>query len=128
MLNETAETKLRIVHALIKANKPLGVSDIGRSAGLGREKVRYHMDDLVRWGLIIPDNDTKTYIAQPLFQERPLLTEELSPLISVISLCLIYDHSESKDEAITNFLTFFLAFLAFDIDENGEPKVKGATL
>ncbi|MDI6860303.1 MAG: helix-turn-helix domain-containing protein [Methanocellales archaeon] len=110
---DVEDTPLRIMMALIYANKPLTMAQLAREAKLDRQLVKYHIPRLIGSGLLLPvEEDGKLYYSsQPCFMDDKIFNELanlLEPVIKKISENIICVRAEDGGTILKNNLLLFI--------------------
>lgn len=116
MLPRGTETQLSILYTVLRADKPLQLSDIADQAGMAKQKVHYHIPALVKQGLLVPHDldGARYYSLQPPFLREELFRaymDEMRDLFHRLGNELIGDHVADLPEAVKNNFALFIRIL-----------------
>ncbi len=123
-LEEAFASKIKIIRALKRAGKPLIAQHIAKRSRLSHQLVRYHLEQMVQWGMIITSNseDKTFYHLQKAYWNDQLL-ENLSvmliPYMEKMSKGLDLSQVKvSTTEAVIRNLFMFLRLFETEIDKS----------
>ena len=108
---------LKIMFAVITANKPLTMSGIARQAKVSRQLVNYHIPPLIGAGLLIPydvEDKELVYSTQPFLMDDKIFKEIgnlFEPVIKKIAENLILDKEMDPENVLKNNISLFLKTL-----------------
>jgi len=123
-LNEVFASKIKIIQTLRRAGEPLIAEHIAKRSRLSHQLVRYHLEQMVQWGMIITSNseDKTFYHLQKAYWNDQLL-ENLSvmliPYMEKMSRGLDFSQVKvSTTEAVIRNLFMFLRLFETEIDKS----------
>ena len=113
---DVEDTPLRIMMALIYANKPLTMAQLAREAKLDRQLVKYHIPRLIGSGLLLPveEEGKLYYTTQPCFMDDKIsneLAELFEPVIKKIADSIICVRDEDGGAILKNNLLLYIRSL-----------------
>lgn len=108
--------KLDIVKAMQKADRPLIIDHISRLSKVPRSLVRYHVKQMVEWGVarsVELDGDEKSYyMLQPAYYDENWLAAlyaVMTPYVTDMTIGMDLDQSSvTGPEAVVRNLSMFL--------------------
>ncbi|MBU1173175.1 MAG: winged helix-turn-helix domain-containing protein [Proteobacteria bacterium] len=123
-LNELFTSKIRIIEALRRAEKPLIAQHIAKRSHLYPQLVRYHLGQMVEWGMVTTSTvEDKTFyqLQQPYCDEQlmEVLSELLIPYMQHMSEGMDFSQAKvSVGEAVIRNLFMLLRMFETEIDES----------
>jgi DNA-binding transcriptional ArsR family regulator len=102
-----------IFSALLASETPMTPSEIGDGIGETRQQVKYHLDKLLRMGLVISDDGE--YTVQPIFTDtdyQRAVSTSLSTLVPYAQSMVELDETldpEDRDTVVSNCLRLSIA-------------------
>lgn len=111
-----SEIPLRIVLAVVYADKPLSATKIARETNLPRQIISYHIPRLVGDGLLLPIEQGRTllYSPQQFFIDDKIfsqITKLMGPVIDKVSENLIVPSKEDAERFLRNNMFVLLTVL-----------------
>jgi len=122
------QTKICIIQAMQKANKPLILQHIARQTGLSPQLVKYQMEQMAKWGIagtiLHPEDASKTYyVLQQAYYDNNWLNSLyalLTPYVEALGKMLDYDQAEVKPEQVlTKNLSMLLRLFEAETEKIG---------
>ncbi|MCJ7634895.1 hypothetical protein MUP77_21215 [Candidatus Bathyarchaeota archaeon] len=123
-LNELFTSKIRIIETLRRAGRPLIAQHIAKRSHLYPQLVRYHLGQMVEWGMVTTSNsEDKTFyqLQKPYYDEQlmEVLSEMLIPYMQNMSKDIDYSQVKvSTGEAAIRNLFMFLRLFETEIDKS----------
>lgn len=123
-LNELFTSKIRIIETLRRAGKPLIAQHIAKRSHLYPQLVRYHLGQMVEWGMVTTSNsEDKTFyqLQKPYYDEQLMeaLSEMLIPYMQNMSKDMDFSQVKvSTGEAVIRNLFMFLRLFETEIDKS----------
>jgi len=96
---DTKPTRYDVFCTLVKAKKPMSLSQIARKMKIPRQNVAYHMPFLEDAGLVIRDGSE--YFCQPVFVNDKIIDASVEKMTEILRVMLdtgIYADTESEDD------------------------------
>ena len=122
-LEEAFASKIKIIKALRRAEEPLIAEHIAKRSRLSHQLVRYHLEQMVQWGILIASNrEEKTfYHLQKAYWNDELLEDLSKMLIPYMKKMSVgMDLSQVKvstTEAIVRNLFMFMRLFEAEIEK-----------
>lgn len=110
-------TRIQITFHILD-NSPIKVATLCKALQMPRQKVNYHLTQLVADGIIYKENGR--YAVQPILENFELLVEKLNPLITFLTPLIYYGQAKSPEDAVMNVLATFFQRITIDIEEEDE--------
>lgn len=110
---DVEDTPLRIMMALIYANKPLTMAELAREAKLDRQLVKYHIPRLIGSGLLLPveEKGKLYYSPQPCFIDDKIskdISEPFEQVVKKIAKSIICVREEDGETVLKNNLLLYI--------------------
>ncbi len=123
-LEEAFTSKIRIIEALRRAEKPLIAEHIAKRSRLSRQLVSYHLEQMVQWGMIVASSGEDKTFYQP---QKAYLDEQLLEDLSAILIPYMRKMSKDMDlsqvkvspsEAVIRNVFMFLRLFEAEIERS----------
>ena len=122
-LEEAFASKIKIIKALRRAEEPLIAEHIAKRSRLSHQLVRYHLEQMVQWGMVLTSNseDKMFYHLQKAYWNDELLEDLSKMLIPYMKKMSVgMDLSQVKvstTEAIVRNLFMFMRLFEAEIEK-----------
>ncbi len=96
---DTKPTRYDVFCTLVKAKKPMSLSQIARKMKIPRQNVAYHMPFLEDAGLVIRDGSE--YFCQPVFVNDKIIDASVEKMTDILQIMLdagIYTDAETDED------------------------------
>ena len=133
MSHDFFTTKIRIVKAMQKANRPIIMEHIAKKTNLTHQLVSYHLKQMVEWGIagtypVEQDFGNTYYTLQPPYYDKAWLDAlfaALTPFVEEMGKNIDMDQAkvEASQAAIRN-LTMFLRLFESKIEDLGKNNLR----